>query len=76
MQTNETLNHEERLKLFNAIRETMISNFKEHSKVISTENLKSIVQDFENNPEEFMWDDVRTLHKIFKQEIESRSLNF
>ncbi len=72
METNVTLSQVERLKLLNAIRDKMIADLKQQSNFISTENLKLIIQNFESDPDEFMWDDVRIMHKIFKQEIESR----
>lgn len=52
--------------------EDFIATVKNTAKSTSIENLKSILYDLKNNPEEFHHDDVKIVFKLFTEEYNMR----
>lgn len=53
--------------------QTPTDSIRNTAKQISIENLKKIILEFEENPEEFNHDDVKNNYTIFKDELEFKT---
>jgi len=49
-----------------------IEQIREKAKNTSSENLDLIMKEMEKNPDEFFYNDIKIMYKIFKKELESR----